>query len=143
VNVRTVFLGITSGLLAGTLLFGVSQASVAAAASPAGAPGISIGSEWTFEVLSPIYPNGWGCQTQTFYGAGVWRSDEGPPGGWHLTKKGTTLREGFEFKWVFKATYEASTTYFSGGSGPAYVGVYSHHRARIPAELVPGVIAGC
>jgi hypothetical protein len=130
--------------LVGTLIVGVGQASIAAGASPLAAAGISVGSQWTFEVQSPIYQNGWGCEVQTMYEKGGWRSDEGGLGAWRVTKKGTTLREAFGGSlWIFTATYAASTTYFSGGSGPGYVGLYHKDRTRLPAELVPGAVAGC
>lgn len=63
---RILSLGVTSGLLAGTLLVRVAQASAPAGASPLATPGISIGSQWTFEVEEPYYPSGWTCEVQTF-----------------------------------------------------------------------------
>jgi hypothetical protein len=145
VKVRALSLGVVSGLLAGVVIFGVGQASVPAGASPLPMAGISVGSQWTFELEAPYYPNGWTCEVQTFEKR-AWEVNGGVVGSYRTSRSGTELREsvyGGDPHYTFKATYEESTTYFSGGSGPAYVGEYGHGRHTYPAELIPSVIAGC
>jgi hypothetical protein len=73
-------------------------------------------------------------------------------GSYRANKSGTKLTVsvyGEDPHDTFKATYEDSTTYFGGGSGPAYVGTFGPSKGtprsheRYSAELIPNVIAGC
>jgi hypothetical protein len=157
VKFRIVSFGVIGLLLAGAVTLGVGQTSGLAGASPLSKSSIiSVGSQWTLEIATPPFNGTWECEVQTFESGHQWEvaddPSQGNQGSYHSYKSGAELKEsiyGADPHDTFVATYEDSTTYFSGGTGPAYVGTYGaakltpKDRQRWPAELIPSVISGC